>query len=208
MTSAERTFRGQSAQERRAGRRERLLDAALDLIGTDGWATATMTAVCRRAGLTERYFYESFKDRDALYLALIDAIAAETETAVLGALQAAPADPRARLGAVVEALLRVLTDDPRKGRVALLEGLGSAALQERRREILLAFERLMRAQATNVFGPGGPSAERIELASVALVGAVGELLSRRLDGSLDVADDALVGHIVELAMWIAAEPRG
>ena len=83
----ERTFRGRSAQERRDERRRRLLDAGLDLIGTDGWVSATMTAICGRAGLTERYFYESFSDREALYLALIDEIAHDTETAVVSALE-------------------------------------------------------------------------------------------------------------------------
>jgi AcrR family transcriptional regulator len=179
-----RTYSGLSAAERVAERRGRLLDAALDLIGSEGgWGSATMTAICRRAGLTERYFYESFRDRDALYVALLDALAAEVERAVLGALR------RGGIEASARALLDVLLGDPRKGRAALLEGLGSEVAQRRRREVLASFERLALEVGT------APS----QLAAVALVGAVDELLTRRLDGTLDVSDEELVAAIVRLA---------
>jgi AcrR family transcriptional regulator len=178
-----RTYSGVSAADRVAERRVRLLDAALDLIGSDGWAAATMTAICRRAGLTERYFYESFRDRDALYVALLDALAAEVETAVLGALRSGGLEASAR------ALLDVLLGDPRKGRAALLEGLGSEVAQRRRREVLASFERLAVEVGTATTPVG----------AVALVGAVDELLTRRLDGTLQVTDDELIAAIVALA---------
>ena len=38
-----------------------LIEAALDVVGARGLAGLTMTAVCARARLTERYFYESFR---------------------------------------------------------------------------------------------------------------------------------------------------
>jgi AcrR family transcriptional regulator len=203
-----RVFRGRTAAERAAERRERLLEAALDLIGSDGWPAATMTAICRRAGLTERYFYESFRDREALHVALIDAIADEVETAVRQALAtpaggSARAGQLARLHAAARAVLAILLGDPRKGRVALLEGLGSAPLERRRREILAAFETFVREEAATVFGDDAPAGDDAHLAAVALVGAVDELVRRRLDGSLDVTDDALVDHIARLALALA-----
>jgi len=202
MASTERTFRGQTTQERRADRRARLLEAALDLIGTEGWPAATMTAICARAGLTERYFYESFKDRDALYLQLVDDLAAETQGAVIGALErTAEAEPLVRLRATVRALLGVMLDDPRKGRVALLEGLGSAALQERRREVLRGFEALVRDRAESFFGAVSAAPRQMEIDAVLLVGATSELITRRLDGTLDVTDDEIVDRISALALW-------
>jgi AcrR family transcriptional regulator len=199
-TPTERTFRGRSAQERRDERRRRLLDAGLDLIGTDGWASATMTAICARAGLTERYFYESFSDREALYLALIDDIARDTEAAILSALDGDGA-PAERLSAATRAVVESLVTDPRRGRVALLEGLGSTALQERRRDIIRGFERLVGDHFAAVFGAAAGGPRDIDL--VLLGGAVSELVSRRLDGTLDATDDELVERIVALAEWIA-----
>src|SRR4051794_16100307 len=178
-----RIYSGVSAVDRVAERRARLLEAALDLIGTDGWGAATMTAICRRAGLTERYFYESFKDRDALYVALLDALAAEVEAATLAALHEGGLEASAR------ALLRVLLGDPRKGRAALLEGLGSELAQRRRREVLASFERLS-VEVGTVSSP---------IAAVALVGAVDELLRRRLGGLLDGSGDELVAGPGSLA---------
>ena len=70
MAGVVRPYRGISADERRASRRARLLDAALEEVGERGMAGTTMTAVCARAGLTERYFYESFADRDEMLRAV------------------------------------------------------------------------------------------------------------------------------------------
>lgn len=195
----ERTFRGKTLDERRAERRRKLLDAALDLVAGGGWSAATMTAICQRAGLTERYFYESFRDRESLYAELLDEVNADIEQAVLDAAAVEAPDARTRMRNVVERVLGVFAADPRRGYVSFLEGLDSAALQHRRRDALLGFERLVRDQAPTVFGANAPTGLAIELGAASLVGAAGELLSRRLNGSLDVTDEQLAGHLVELA---------
>lgn len=65
-------WKGRSPQARVAQRRAQLVDAAVELLGTEGVAGLTMRAVCRVAELSPRYFYESFADRDALMLAAFD----------------------------------------------------------------------------------------------------------------------------------------
>lgn len=197
-----RTFRGRTPDERVAERRAKLLEAALDLIGTEGWDAATMTAICRRAGLTERYFYESFKDREALYIALIEQIGDEVAAALRSGLE--DADRDARVHAVTRALLAVLLGDPRKGRVALLEGLGSVAAQRRRRELLLGFERLARDESVALLGSGAITPRQAELGAVAMGGAVNELVSRRLEGTLDISDDELAAYIATISLRISS----
>jgi AcrR family transcriptional regulator len=96
MTPTPRRYRGISAEERRAARRRQLLDAALEIAGTRGVERTTMTAICSEAGLTERYFYESFDARDQLLLALVDEIAEQVRTAVLTALSDTEGDTAAR----------------------------------------------------------------------------------------------------------------
>ncbi len=59
----ERRYGGKTTTERRAERRERLLDAGLALFGTQGFATVTIEALCAEAGLNPRYFYEQFSRR-------------------------------------------------------------------------------------------------------------------------------------------------
>ena len=61
-----RSYGGVSADDRLAERRRRLLDAGLELFGTNGIAATTIADVCAQAGLTKRYFYESFATIDEL----------------------------------------------------------------------------------------------------------------------------------------------
>lgn len=72
-----RTYGGVSADERLRRRRDALLRATLDLIADDGVASVSKRAVCARAQLNDRYFYEHFADSDALLAALAGEMAAE-----------------------------------------------------------------------------------------------------------------------------------
>ena len=67
--SPARRYRGAEAEERRAQRRGQLIAAAVQVYGERGYQNATVKAVCKAAGLTERYFYESFANSEALLLA-------------------------------------------------------------------------------------------------------------------------------------------
>src|ERR1700758_4615938 len=74
MMVTERQYGGHSAEQRRLGRRERLIEAATRVYGEQGYRNATVKAVCDAAGLTERYFYESFANSEALLVAAFDAV--------------------------------------------------------------------------------------------------------------------------------------
>lgn len=67
-----RTYGGLTEQERINARRERFLEAGLEVFGTIGLRGATVRVLCKEAGLTERYFYESFQDAEALFCAVYD----------------------------------------------------------------------------------------------------------------------------------------
>src|SRR5688572_31769757 len=62
--STERSYGGKTVAERAAERRSRLVDATIAVLSASGEAHATMTAICVEAGLTERYFYESFRSEE------------------------------------------------------------------------------------------------------------------------------------------------
>ncbi|MGB3623045.1 MAG: TetR/AcrR family transcriptional regulator [Ketobacter sp.] len=70
--TSKRTYGGLSEEERIQDRRERFLAAGLEIFGTLGIKGATVRALCREAGLTERYFYESFSDTEALFEAVYE----------------------------------------------------------------------------------------------------------------------------------------
>jgi AcrR family transcriptional regulator len=197
-TATTRPYRGVSAEQRRADRRERLLEAGLDLFGSDGWGATTVRGVCARAGLTERYFYESFKDREALLLAVFDEIIAEATRVVLEAVAAAPHDEREKSRAAIAAFVDLMTDDPRKGRVAFVEAMGSEQLMLRRLATMRAFAQLITDQAQAFYGKSSVPRADAELTALLLVGGLAETLIAWLGGSLELSRDRLVDHVADL----------
>ncbi len=75
MAERQRHYAGQSAEARALARRDRLIEAAVGVYGAQGYRNATVKAVCEAAGLTERYFYESFDNSEALLVAAFDRVA-------------------------------------------------------------------------------------------------------------------------------------
>jgi AcrR family transcriptional regulator len=65
-----RRYAGASAEERKKQRRERLIEAAFDVFGREGYRNTTMRLICAQARLTERYFYEHFATTDDVFVAV------------------------------------------------------------------------------------------------------------------------------------------
>jgi AcrR family transcriptional regulator len=123
--STGRTYAGASASDRAEDRRRRLLDAGLQVLGTDGYRAATVRRICREARVADRYFYECFDGTEALLLAVYAECTARLRDAVPPALAAAPGtDPLTLARAGLDAFLRVVEDDPRLARVVWFEVLG------------------------------------------------------------------------------------
>ncbi|GAA6154049.1 TetR/AcrR family transcriptional regulator [Pseudoteredinibacter isoporae] len=64
--AAERSYKGLNTSERKALRRTQLMKAGIDVMGSKGYASCSCKMICNQAGLTERYFYQSFANREAL----------------------------------------------------------------------------------------------------------------------------------------------
>jgi AcrR family transcriptional regulator len=183
---------GTTLADRRSERRAKLLEVGLELLGTQGSAAVTVRSVCRSAQLTDRYFYESFADREALLLAVFDEVAAEAGQALID-VAGAPGDDIERVAAAaVEAFLDLLTGDPRKGRVLLVEPLTDATLAVRGTALSPAFAEIIRTQL------GGADEVAAQLTATALVGAIANLFIRWLDGSLAIDRAALADYCVRL----------
>lgn len=184
-------YRGATAEERRAERRARLLDACLELVGAGGWQAASVRAVCARARLTTRYFYESFASRDALLLALFDAITEEAAGRVLAAVAAAPDDAEQKSRAALGAFVDLLVEDPRKARVAFSEAEGNELLIRHRRAALRMFAGLMGEQARAFYGAAGGD-RIVGVTALLLSGGMAELLLAWTEGDVPATRDELV----------------
>lgn len=197
------TWRGASADERRAQRRERLLAAGLEVIGTRGWAGTTVRAICAESGLTERYYYEAFSDRDALLLDVFERVREQTMTAVArAAADSAGQSLRDRARACIAAGLAVLLDDPRKGRVMFTEATSHPLLQQRRHDDLLQTARLLGEIAEEHLGLRVSDRADAELNTIAIVGAESAMAAAYLAGRLTVTRDRLIDHITDLHLAV------
>ena len=123
-TVRRRNFRGLSLEQRQGERRERLIAAGLQVYGTHGFFSVTVRDVCAEAKLTERYFYESFKNSEQLFKAIYMQLIEQQQQVVMSAvMQAAgrPHDQMIRAGLTV--FLRGLQEDPRMARILFIDAV-------------------------------------------------------------------------------------
>lgn len=191
---------GLNPDDRRAERRTLLLDAAFELLGTEGWTGTTVRGVCQAARLNPRYFYESFEDLDALLLALYDRLVAELGEAVYAAVAAAEDDPRAQSRAALGSIFAFIDADPRRGRVLYVEALGNEALNRRRIETGHALVALVEEAGTARHGRPRPGEQIGRVSAALLVGGTAELVAAWLDGRLEGPLDQLVDDAADLLL--------
>jgi len=186
------TYRGMTAEQRLADRRARLVEATLEVWGRDGGPRVTMTRICAEAGLTERYFYESFDGLDAALAAVMDAIAAEIAERSVAALASTGGGPGERVRAGIGAFVEILTDDPRKGRVAIVESVSIDALRPHRAELLRQFAELSAREARELYGAEAWSEAEGRLAATMFIGGVAELVTAWIEGTVQATPDDIV----------------
>lgn len=184
-------YRGVSAEDRAAERRERLLAATL-AVWADPGARTTMTAVCAEAGLSERYFYESFRSLDDALTAVLDGIAVEFEQAREAAAAAAADDPALAVQVAIESFVQLLVDDPRKGRVAIIEANALPQLRARRTALLRHFAHLAAESAAELLGARAADPLNDEISGLIFIGGMAELVTAWLQGALEATPTELV----------------
>ncbi|MAA73582.1 MAG: TetR family transcriptional regulator [Salinisphaeraceae bacterium] len=122
-TEPSRVYGGQSQAQRTAERREAFIDAGFELIGTEGYRAATVRAVCREAGFTDRYFYQLFGNTEGLLIAVYSRVSQQLKQALDAAEAAAEPTLEARSEAGLRTFLRFMRD-PRNARILMSEILG------------------------------------------------------------------------------------
>jgi len=196
-----RRYAGKTSAERRAERREKLLDAGLELFGTVGYAATTIEMLCAAARLNPRYFYEEFKTREALLAAVYDRHVARVLTAVGAAIESAPDDPRERLETGLRAFVAGVLADPREARVNYFEIVGvNRELEARRREALRTYADLIAAQMEQVAPDTTPPGGDRRRAAVALVSATDGLIIDWLSEPKPGDPELLIATLLDLSV--------
>lgn len=117
--------------------RERIIDAAIDLVAEEGVAKASMAALAQRAGIGRATVYKYFPDVEHALLAHVEREIDECRSALLKVLAREP-EPVARLRGCIEALLNYFASQRhRLGWVTLEQADLSSAAVSRLRTLMV-----------------------------------------------------------------------
>lgn len=142
--SPTRRYRGSAIEIRQAQRRQQLIDAASDVYGRNGYRHSSVKQVCDAAGLTQRYFYESFAHSDELLIACYEQAATALREEITSAAERIGPDRLERGRAMLLAYYQALKARPLIANLLLVEirGISPAvdkaifrALQEMNRDL-------------------------------------------------------------------------
>jgi AcrR family transcriptional regulator len=178
VSPTENIRRGLTLAERQDVRREELLDAALELFGTRGYARTPVKQICRQAQVSSRDFYDLFANREDVLLALGARVQEMTFTAFIEAWEHAKGRPLTRVTAASAAVTRALTSDPRIARIAFVETLGVSPRQdEARRTAIRAFADQLALLLQDDFARAGLDPRRTQAVSMVLVAGLTQLIA-------------------------------
>lgn len=191
VTSGQRRGRwsGVPLEDRQALRRDELVAAGIELLGAAEGPALTVRAVCKQAGLTERYFYESFADRDDFVRAAYDDVCQRAMTTLMSA-----DTPRA----AVERFVALMVDDPVRGRVLLLAPAVEPILARSGANWMPSFIELLQRKLTRISDPSIQS-----MAATGLIGALSALFTAYLDGRLTASREQFIDYCVDMLLMRA-----
>ena len=200
-SEALRSYGGEQGDIRVARRRASLIEAALELLGSSDGGTISVRGVCREAGLTGRYFYESFTTIDDLVSATFDQVIAEISASALDGF-ARGTTVGAKVTGAVGAIVDVIDADRRKGRLLFSPSLLSPTVAAKRLESTELFAGLTLQSAGGVLDVVTGSADALATAHYQ-VGGFARVLAAWLDGGLELDRDGVVAVSVRIMTTVA-----
>ena len=188
MPSGQRRGRwsGVPLQDRQALRRDELVGAGVRLLGGAAGPALTVRAVCREAGFTERYFYESFTDRDEFVRAVYDDVCTRAMAELMAATT--PRD-------AVERFVALMVDDPVRGRVLLLAPEVEPVLARSGAEWMPSFIDLLQRKLTTITDPVLQN-----MVATGLIGALTALFTAYLNGRLAASREQFIDYCVAMLL--------
>ncbi len=185
---------GVSAKQPKAGQRERLVTAMIELSAQRSYPSVSVADVSSHAGVSSATFYEQFEDKEDCLLAAYRQAAAHvlSRTEPLTGEE----DWRQASRTVLVRLLEALESDPDGGRLLLVEALaGGPRVRAERERVLGAFEQ----RAQEFLDAGAGNGASLDLPAGALLAAVRSIVSH----DLRTHNEDRLGILVEdLLAWL------
>jgi len=196
-----RTIKGLDPEARRRQRKDELLESALDLFASNGYANTSIEQICQHATVGYKAFYDEYATKEQLFIELYDAIGGRLLPAVLEAI-AEPAPGDELLPLMISSYIRAALADPRAARVLFLTSAGvSEAVDLHRRRAHRAFAQIFR----DMYGAGlisESNAARSDHGFALALGATGGMGEIVTDYLIDPGERTAEDLIEELGAFI------
>jgi AcrR family transcriptional regulator len=181
-------------EARRAEVRARIVRAALDLVRHGGYRAASVAAVAERAGVATGTVYRHFPSKAELF-AEVFRVASQHEVDAVAAAVAAHTTSAEQIAAAVETFARRALRGRRLAWALLAEPV-DPAVEAERLVFRQAYARVFSSSLRKGVAEGSLPPQDAELTAAALVGALGEVLTR----SSDFDEAALVASLVQFCL--------
>ena len=188
-----RDYDGKTAAERVAERRERLIDAGVELFGDRGYAATSIRSVLQQSGLRDRYFGESFADLDALLAAVYSRLIDEEIAGCAAAIDTTNGGTEGAR-AMIDTITRSFQKSPGQARIKSREVLsGGPVAHEQRRAGL---RRLAQLVADLLPPSSALNSTDVLMLGFGIVAAADELLMTWMDGAEGLTRDDVIDLVM------------
>jgi AcrR family transcriptional regulator len=181
-------------EARRAEVRDRIVRAAFDLIRRGGYREASIAAVAAGAGVATGTVYRHFPSKAELF-AEVFRVASQHEVDAVADAMAAPGTATERIAAGVETFARRALRGRRLAWALLAEPV-DPAVEEERLVFRRAYAQVFALSLSEGVADGSLPPQDADLTAVALVGAIGEVLTQ----PHDLNEEALVASLVRFCL--------
>jgi AcrR family transcriptional regulator len=189
------------AEQRRLQRRSQLLDAALDQFAAHGYHHTSIEQICRVAFVSTKSFYESFKSREACYIALLQRSTEQISGAVAAQFQDPPESEAEASKRIIAAFAHALVDDPRFAQVTFggAGGISPAVEAQRRTNRRWAagfLQEIWKYYGATAAATDEASAVDVQSVAIGTIGGLFDLVADWLQ-DVDPADTGAVDDLIE-----------
>lgn len=200
-----RSYRGVDAEDRQQRRRDALLQAGFELFGTDGYRATSVKAVCDHTGLTERYFYESFENREALLLGVYESLGNELDQRLRQAIEQTSATPHQRLEQLIAGFYRFIREDKRRGAIMLLEIIGVSQQVDRNYRFVVRDQAALLTHPNLGIFPQDdyPDEASRRVLTIGLVGAVTQIATQWVLEDFATPEDVVISNALAICLAVS-----
>jgi AcrR family transcriptional regulator len=194
---------GRTADERRADRRRRLIDATIEIWRDDGWAAVSKRRVCALTAINDRYFYEEFTDLDGLLVAAWERVRDDMLGVIAEVYQQGQGErPDVIAHRTAAEIVDRLAADPAYARILLMHHGGSPRLEVCRSTALQMTSDLVVIAVQKFLLPDADQ-KHVRMAAIVGVGGFVELVSAWQSGVFDGTAQDIVDHVDHLVRTFA-----